>query len=756
MIRLDTNFKYDTFRSWEKDEFCKYRKKEWSDTIYTLDIEVTSLFKINDVWQPFIYDDSIDYSVIEHRACPYSWQFGVEGHVLYGREFKDLKKVFKWMSNPFRAKVIYVFNLSYESGFLLDVLEEYHITDMTARDVRKPIQFYVKELNIYFRCAFMLTNMSLDVAAKEYTDVRKESGEDYNYNVARSPVTSLTEKEKQYMKMDIITLWKVIDHFRTEYKHIAKIPLTSTSIVRRAVLDTVDFYYIQHQWSLIPEPAMYLREVSIFAGGYTHANILRAGKIWKEQPDDPDSCPKGVDEASEYPSVMVLDPYPSKRFIKCKIDDFYKHRDTHAFFLYVKFDGVRSKFYNHYIQQSKSINLRGAVFDNGRIARCDHVELWLTDVDYDVITSCYDIKNIEIIEAYKSYKQYLDVRIIKFILDLYGKKTSLKGLEDPQSKAMYKAVKPQINGLYGCSARNIIKEMTEFYDKDDKLHPNEWGRVDWNDLSVRKQFIEDKLEEAKESWSTLFQYVIGCWVSAYSRRNLFMTLTGHLQRDDGSYYLYDKTMDRDVMYCDTDSIKFVGNHTKLIQKFNQHIVDKMHKVVDKHPDLNIEMYMPKDRKGIKHPIGFFEDDGRYPKGFITLGAKKYAYYDEEGELHITVSGVAKSGVSILNNDITKFKNGLKWGYADSGKLVHYYIDDQEPFEFRDYQGNLYRCTQKHAVVLQPTTYTLGLTDWYEYLLDLKNRRYFNSFRSIDKLNQAAVDPKMKTGGVMPLIEGRGL
>lgn len=722
MMRRITNFNYTDFHAAEQEMpgTCRYRKKDWSDCIYTLDIEVTSLFKIDDEWQPFIYDDSIDYTKIEHAACPYLWQFGIEGTVIYGREFSDLKQVFKWMADPYKAKVVYIFNLSYESGFLIDVLGEYHITDMTARDVRKPIQFYVKELNIYFRCAYMLTNMSLDVAAKEYTDVQKESGEEYNYNLSRSPLTELTDQELKYGEMDIITLWKVVAYYRDTYKHVAKIPLTSTSIVRRSVLDAVDFWYIKRQWDLIPEPQMYMREVAIFAGGYTHANLLRAGRIQKGA--------KGKDEASEYPSVMVLNLFPSKRFIKCKVSDFYEKRKTHAFFIYVKMDGVRSKFYNHYLQQSKAINLQGAVFDNGRIARCDHIELWITDVDYDVITTCYNIENIEIVEAYKSYKQYLDVRIIKFILDLYIKKTSLKGLKDPQSQALYKAVKPQINGLYGCSARNIIKEMTEFYDKDDPEHPNQWGHVDWTDPQIRREFIEKKLGEAKESYSTIFQYVIGCWVSAFARRNLFMTLTGHLEQPDGSYKLVDPTMDRDSIYCDTDSIKYVGDHNRLFQMFNQQIVDKMKKVVDKFPELDIDMFMPKDSKGIKHPIGFFEDDGEYPEGFLALGAKKYCYYDEDGELHITVSGVSKKGVSILNNDITKFKNGLKWGYADSGKMVHYYLDEQPDFEFTDYQGNKYRCTQKHTVVLQPTTYTLGLTDWYEYLLDVKNRFDLDSFK----------------------------
>lgn len=703
------------FQSWEGNNgSCKYHKKYFSDTIYTLDIEVSSLFKINDKWQPFIYDDSIDYTQIEHAACPYIWMFGVEGHVIYGREFLELGDVFRWMADPFTAKVIYIFNMSYEMGFLLDVLGEYHIEHMVARDIRKPIEFYVKELNIYFRCAYMLTNMSLEVAAKEYTDLEKKSGTDYDYNVARSPLTVLDQEHLEYCEYDILTLWQIIAHFREQYGHTIKIPLTSTSIVRRALKDVVDFYYIRKQWGLVPEPRMFMREIAIFSGGYCHTNLIHSGKIMERV--------KSKDEASKYPGVMSMEKYPRTRFLKCSPSDYRYQKDTHAFFFYVKFDNVRSKFYNHYMQKSKAIHLQGDVLDNGRISRCEHVEYWLTDCDLEIILQCYNCR-YEIVEAYKAAKDYLDVRILLFILDLYGKKTSLKGLTDPQSVAIYKHIKPQINGLFGMSARNVLKELTEFNDKDDPEAPNQWSHIDWNDIEVRKKFIEQKLEESKQSFSTLFQYVIGCWVSAFARRDLFLTMTGHVQQDDGSWLLVDKTMDRDSIYCDTDSIKYINpeEHEALFQQYNQHVVDKMQKVVDKFPQISIDMFMPKDRKGVQHPINFFEEDGDYEK-FVALGAKKYCYI-EDGELHITVSGVAKTDKTGHQKmlHIEEFKKGYVWGYKDSGKLVHFYNDDQEPFTFTDCDGNEYHCTQRHVVVLQPTSYTLGLTDWYEYLLSVKNK-----------------------------------
>ena len=141
---------------------------------------------------------------------------------------------------------------------------------------------------------------------------------------------------------------------------------------------------------------------------------------------------------------------------------------------------------------------------------------------------------------------------------------------------------------------------------------------------------------------------------------------------------------------------------------------KYKETIKHYPSLTLDDFMPKDVDGNKRPIGFFEDDGEYIE-FKTLGAKKYAYRDKKG-LHITVSGVSKSGVSALNDDINNFHKGFKWGYKESGKLTHVYNNDQCEFTFTDYKGNIQRCDQVHGVVLQPTTYTLGITSEYEALI----------------------------------------
>ena len=107
--------------------------------------------------------------------------------------------------------------------------------------------------------------------------------------------------------------------------------------------------------------------------------------------------------------------------------------------------------------------------------------------------------------------------------------------------------------------------------------------------------------------------------------------------------------------------------------------------------------------------------------FKTLGAKKYVYRLNDG-LHLTLSGVSKSAVKYLNDDINNFKDGFVFGYEQSGKLTHYYMDDMVDVVYTDKDGNVYSSSLNHGIVLAPTSYTIGVTDEYELLIkDIEQR-----------------------------------
>ena len=654
-----------------------------SNDIYTFDIEVSSLFYVDGEFKSFDYSLPPEYyQDIEKVSCPYIWQFSVNDTVYYGREFMDFEKVLKNIYEDNCYKIIYVHNLSYEMQFLCNIfIGKYEITNMVCRDIHKPISFEVPELHVIFRCSYMLTNMSLESSAKKYTSLQKKSG-DLDYNKARSPLTELTETELSYCEYDCLCVYEIIKYFKEKYGSVFKIPLTNTSIVRQELKKRVDFWYMKKRWSNVPTPAMYLRLMACFSGGYTHANILNSFRIHKDV--------HSQDIASSYPAVMVTEKYPVKPFIKCHPDQYTEGKKKYyAFIMLVHFENVKPKYYNHYMQVSKCLNLRSPVVDNGRIVSCKSCDFWCTDVDFDILISTYKL-NYTIVELYKAKKDYLDIKVIKFILELYGNKTKLKikAQSDPYIADVYMTSKAQINSLYGLSVSNVLNQSSDFQN----------GL--WTQQELTKEFIEEKLSDAQKSWSTLIDYFAGIYVTSYARRNLFMQII---------------KIDTDMIYSDTDSIKYLGDHQDIFDEYNKGLIDKYNAVIKRYPELTLDDFQPEDENGVKRPIGAYEYEGK-SNFFCTTGAKKYCTV-KNGKINITIAGVnKKTGASRINKIEDFLEDNLTFDYYQSGRLIHYYLDSQPHFTFKDIDGNTYTNKLNYGIVLQPTTYTMGVTENYIELL----------------------------------------
>lgn len=240
------------------------------------------------------------------------------------------------------------------------------------------------------------------------------------------------------------------------------------------------------------------------------------------------------------------------------------------------------------------------------------------------------------------------------------------------------------------SVTNPLKNSAQFTDGE------------WTKKTMCDDFVDEVLEQTKKSYSTLFFYGVGVFVTSWARYNLFSTvLTSH-------------KFDRHVIYMDTDSIKYYGDFDEIFDAYNKRIYAKYKRVCANFSQLKLSDFMPKDRFGKKHPLGYWDFDGEY-KRFRTWGAKKYAYEDAKG-LHITVSGVSKKGAEALTK-LEDFKKDFEWNYYHSHKLAHYYNDKQPYVTVTDADGNEWRNIYKHGLILQPTTYRLGVTDIYEALIE---------------------------------------
>ena len=152
----------------------------------------------------------------------------------------------------------------------------------------------------------------------------------------------------------------------------------------------------------------------------------------------------------------------------------------------------------------------------------------------------------------------------------------------------------------------------------------------------------------------------------------------------------------DFVYSDTDSIKCMGDYSQAFAELNK--------------KYQRDELSALDPKGKRHYIGIYEYEGQY-KRLKTMGAKKYAYEDMDGSLHITVSGVNKKAGAAELRTLDRFKEGFI--FRKGGGLAALYNDDPEVKSVR-IQGHDLPITSN--VALFESTYTLGLTTEYSRLI----------------------------------------
>jgi len=669
------------------------KRKKIDNNIYTFDIETTSYFILDG-----IQHNSIDYDSLNEderkRAIPmstmYIWMLGINDTVYYGRTWDELEEFLLTIRNytP-EKKIIFIHNLAFEFQYLYS---RFRVSNVFARKSHRVIKCELTDYNIELRCTYFMSNSSLEQLPKTYNLPVKKMVGDLDYTFIRHSKTYLTDEELGYCENDCLVLYYYIMFELETYERVDKIPLTSTGHVRRELKQvTKDNYQYRNKVrkSVNIDPHIYNMLVDAFQGGYTHSNWIYTDEVLKNI--------NSYDETSAYPYVMVTYKFPSTEFRKCNIKSKDDMINSFAYLLHVEFKNVKSKYYNNFISASKCMNLRGAKYDNGRIISASSFEIILTDIDFKLYLDSYNLE-YEIKESYYSIYNYLPRDFILFILDKYKKKTEYKNVEGKEIE--YNLEKQKFNALYGMSVTNNISDEVVFKDNM------------WEENPISNGEIIEKLEEEKKAGFLSFSY--GVWVTAYARDNLLRRVM---------------SLDEYVVYCDTDSIKLVDGYNKsIIEDYNKS-VERRIKFVSEKLNIDINLYSPSDKHGVKHMLGLFElekeDYQEYSyKEFITQGAKKYAVKEKklnketgeyEDNIKITVAGVPKKGKVALK-DLHDFKDGFVFKYKDTGKNLLFYVDNQEPFILRDYLGEKLEVKDKTGCCLLPNSYTLGKALDYCYLL----------------------------------------
>ena len=670
------------------------KSKKIDNTIYTFDIETTSYLMldgriISAREYPNLSAD--EQEACTKQACMYVWQFSINEDVYYGRTWEEFKLFLDRLEkNDNTRKILFIHNLGFEFQALWSVLR---IKSVMSRKSRKLLSCKLEDYNIELRCTMMLSNLKLEKLPEVYQlPVKKKVG-DLDYNKIRTPITPLTDKELGYCEYDcLVTYWYVKTELET-YERVDKLPITSTGKVRKQLQRLVlsNYSYVRRVSKQINvNPRVYNMLVDAFAGGYTHANYIYT--------DDVLPNVDSYDETSAYPYVLVTCKFPSSEFKPCFVRTVDDLLPNFAYLLTVTIVNPRTKYYNSFISSSKCSNIKGRPdYDNGRIRHAKEITITCTDVDLKFMLDAYEYDSYTIDECYYSCYQYLPIEYVDFILDKYVLKTKLKNVEGKELE--YAREKGAFNSLYGMTVTNTIRADVEFLNFEE-----------WIEKPLTNQEIMEKLSKDKKRGFLNFAW--GVWCTAYARDNLLRRVLA---------------LDDHVVYCDTDSIKLVQGYDKTIfEKYNQSVEDKIRRVCEER-NIAFDRYAPSDIKGNPHLLGVFECEtgkGRsvtYDK-FITQGAKKYAY-EIDGEIHVTVSGVPKSGGAKCLKSLDEFRDDLVFDFANTNKLTLYYNDNQEDVTITDYLGNTYTVTDKSGICMIPTTYKLGKAlDYIELITEQSSER----------------------------------
>lgn len=688
--------------------------KNWVDTIPTLPlikkydnskkrtityINIASGFDI-ETTSTFLNDDKFAYM--------YEWTFGINDIICYGRTWKDFINLCEQLQNKFNLSenkrlIVYIHNFSYEFQFMRKYIEW---LDVFASGERKPI----KALSIYgieFRDSYILSGYSLSKTAENNpkSTVKKLVG-DLDYKLVRHHNTVLTDKELEYCNNDVEIILDYIKYQIELYGDITKIPLTNTGRIRKFVENNCLHYSTNHRKEgnggkikryrdLMKECILDVEQYTLlkqaFQGGFTHASIKHVGKTLKNV--------HSIDFTSSYPYVMLSEKFPMS---KPKLEnvsretflDMVKDNDK-GLLVQIKFNNIHSvNTYETYLSESKCYNISNAIINNGRIFKADSLTTTITDIDYTIIDKCYTYDDFEILKCYSFYMQYLPKQIINSILELYEKKTTLKGVRGKETE--YLLSKGMLNSVYGMCVTDIVR--TEYTYSDE-----------WNCEKPTLEKLNEQITKYNNSRKRFLYYPWGVWVTAYARYNLW---NGILSVGD------------DYIYSDTDSIKFLNydKHKQFIDDYNRGCERKLKSMCD-FRKIDFARCKPKTVNGVEKLIGVFDYEGEYLI-FKTLGAKRYMYVQDD-TLHITISGLSKqNGAKYLlkkyktfDNVFKNFNDELYIPPNETGKNTHTYIDGEMGGYITDYQGNTQYVNSLSGVHLSECDFTLSLSKQYAKFID---------------------------------------
>lgn len=640
------------FEILKKDIVKSGKHKMYQRHPMTFDIETSKIPKDNDG---------------HYEAFMYIWQVCIEGNVVFGRRWEEMQEFMQKVVNAYKLSeeeriVVYVHNLSFEFQFIQDYFKFTDVFAMASRSI-----LTAKTAHLEFRCSYKLSNMSLAKFIENTPNTLHYKGiDDLDYATVRTPDTPLTEVEYGYCFNDVKGLYECVMELLKE-DNIATIPLTSTGYVRRDCRKAMNKnknnrkMFLRSRLTLLQYKL--LREC--FRGGNTAGDRYLTNLILKKV--------GSYDLSSSYPFQMIAREYPLGKWNYGVIPDintleeYNKKYCTIARYTFKNIQ-LRDEKPIPYIPQSKCLALGDdREIYNGRILHADCLTISMTNIDFDIVKEQYVYDEIAVEEFHYSRKGLLPKELRDTIMYYFEKKSKLKG--DEEHYYEYMKSKNKLNSIYGMTVTNILNTAIEYHDGE------------YTEKKMTEEEMKEALDKYYKNHRSFLNYSWGVFVTAYARREL----------EDGL-----NIAGLDTIYCDTDSVKYIGDHDMEFEEYNR----RLNKECEEKGIMNYAEF-----NGKRFYMGIFDKEKGYDE-FITLGAKKYAFL-LNGKLGITVSGLSKKkGAEELEK-----KGGLRRFqrnevFYNSGRTIAQY----NAAKVHDITVNGCTFSTASNLAIVDTTYTLGITD----------------------------------------------
>lgn len=535
--------------------------------------------------------------------------------------------------------VIYVHNLGYEHTYITQILAR-HWGEPKSLFVknRKPLTITYEAIGIEFRDSLRLFQKSLARCTKGL--LHEKLVGDLDYTVYRTPDTPLTEEEKAYCIWDVVGLYEAIEKLKKERGYNqSTIPLTNTGMV----LEEVDRHLhdgktMSAMNSLILSKDQLRLAYNAMAGGDTHGTRWRSGTIYKD-------C-NSYDLKSAHPSQQILWKFPAgepidlpERTSEERLQRLINNGYGWICELYIENLQVRPECPNPTVSVSKCrdiLNKRGT--DNGRLMGADAVFLYCDSNDYQRLKQSYLFAQLHAVTGFCFYLNYLPDPFRLAVLDFFKiKETAAPGADRNFAKIC-------VNTIFGACAQKRVREEHVLEIKESGMT---YASTKWEDAIKAKD--EDALFKIQKN---KLPFLWGLWTSSLTRLALY-----DLQKAVGW---------ENLIYWDTDSVKYQGEKKEEVNIYNDRIIKQC-----------IARNASVQKQGQTVYIGVAEDE--HPEDtygyreFIFLHAKCYAVRTSDGSVECTISGVQKEkGKTALKNDLSNLRDGFF--IKDAGGLSLTYHD----------------------------------------------------------------------------------